>query len=121
MSFSVAPASGSQDVIAACTSCGRFLRATSSRHSAEVRRSCQRFHRQRGRCRVIASACSASAELPARAFHSQGSFPTRAAPLPPWVSQKLKERQKTKGIKLEKKKKPGDDIKISLGPIDAIR
>lgn len=37
------------------------------------------------------------------------------------VSQKLKERQKTKGIKLDKKKKPGDDIKISLGPLDAIR
>lgn len=34
--------------------------------------------------------------------------------------QKLKERKKTKGIKLDKKKKD-DDIVISLGPIDRIR
>ncbi len=35
-------------------------------------------------------------------------------------SQKLKERKKTKGIKLDKKKKD-DDIVISLGPLDRLR
>ena len=39
---------------------------------------------------------------------------------PARLAQKLKERKKTKGIKLEKKKRD-DDIVVSLGPIDKIR
>jgi hypothetical protein len=35
-------------------------------------------------------------------------------------SQKLKERKKTKGIKLDKKKRD-DDIVVSLGPLDKLR
>lgn len=49
----------------------------------------------------------------------EAHFPDGAPQL--HLPQKLKERQKTKGIKLDKKKKAGDDIKISLGPIDALR
>ena len=50
-----------------------------------------------------------------------------AAALAQWLTplalhsraQKLNERKKVKGIKLDKKKK--DDVVVSLGPIDKIR
>lgn len=51
--------------------------------------------------------------------HSRGG--DRADSAPPCLVQKLKDRQRVKGIRLEKKKKPGDDIKISLGPLDRVR
>ena len=58
--------------------------------------------------------------------HPRAFLPPRAAPSlrpapRPAPRQKLNERKRVKGIKLEKKKSRTDEVKISLGPLDRVR